>query len=120
MDRVLEATVGRKIWLEYSDQNVTFERAFTPQYCKVLERFTSVRGDEDWYLVRLEIPLKYLGTVYDHLIIRSRWVGGFVGSKEATAVFIVLVPDPDDVTRPFEMDRSLYVAWGLTALDPTI
>jgi len=114
----LDAIVGGKIWLEYFDQNVTFERAFTSQYCKVLERFTGVDREEDWYLVKLEIPVEYEGAEYGHLMIGSRWVGGLIGSKEETAVFIVLVPDPEAITRPFKMDRSLYVAWGFTAPHP--
>jgi hypothetical protein len=118
MTDVQNAIVGREVWLEYFDQNVTFARAFTPQYCKVLERFSGVGGQDDWYLVELEIPLEYKGVEYGNLMIRSRWIGGLIGSKEATAVFIVLVPDPNAVTRPFKMDRSQYVAWGFTALNP--
>jgi hypothetical protein len=118
MSDVLDAIVGGKIWLEYADQNVTFEGVFTPQYCEVLERFTGVDGEEDWYLVKLETRLEYKDANYSHLMIRPRWVGGVIGSKDATAVFIVLVPNLEAITRPFKLDRSLYVAWGLTSLHP--
>jgi hypothetical protein len=118
MTDVLDAIVGRKIWLEYFDQNVTFERAFTPQYCEVLERFSGVDGEEDWYLVKLDIPVEYKGATYGLLMIRSRWVGGVIGSEDATSVFVVLVPDSEAITHPFRMDRSLYIAWGFTALHP--
>ena len=116
MTDVLDEIVAKRIWLEYYDQNVDFERAFTPQYCKVLERFEDVGGEKDWYLVELEIPLSYEGANYSHLMIRSRWVDGVVGSKDASAVFIVLAPDSDAISHPFELERSLYIAWGFAAL----
>jgi hypothetical protein len=115
----LDAIVGKTIWLEYFDQNITFERAFASQYCKVLQRDTSIDGEEDWYLVELEVPLEYKGAKYAHLMIRSRWVGCPIGSKKATAVFIVLVPDSKAIPCPFEVDRSLYVAWGFSAINPS-
>jgi hypothetical protein len=118
MTEDLDAIVGKKIWLEYFDQNTTFEQAFTSQYCKVLQRYMGIAGEEDWYLIELEIPFGYKGTDYEHLMIRSRWVDCPIGSREATAVFIVLVPDPDAITHPFEMDRARYIAWGFSALDP--
>jgi hypothetical protein len=118
MNEDLVAIVGKDIWLEYFDQNVTFERAFTPQYCNVLERHTSIDGQKDWYLVNLAVPVRYKEKCYEHLMIRSRWVGCPMRKTEPTAVFIVLVPDPTTISQPFEMDRSLYIAWGFAALDP--
>ena len=113
----LDKIVGERIWLEYFDQNVTFEQAFTPQYCKVLRRYTTVDGTNDWYLIGLQIPLEYKGIESAHLMIRSRWVGCKIGAEESTAVFIVLVPDPNGLTNPWKMDRSLYIAWGTAAND---
>jgi hypothetical protein len=111
----LEAIVGERIWLEYFDQNYKFEQAFTPQYCKVLRRYTGVNGANDWYLVELGTPVVYEGHKYSHLVIRSRWDGRTIGGEQATAVFIVLVPDADSLTDPFEMDRTQYIAWGIAA-----
>ena len=111
----LDRVVGKLIWLEYCDQNYKFEKAFAPQYCKVLRRFTGVGGAKDWYLVALETSVDYDGQDYSYLMIRPRWVGGKIGGDDPTAVFIVLVPDPNELTDPFEMNRSLYVAWGFTA-----
>ncbi len=111
----LDRVVGKQIWLQYFDQNHRFEKAFTPQYCKVLRRFTGAGGAKDWYSVALETSVDYDGQDYSYLMIRPRWVGGKIGGDEATAVFIVLVPDPSELTDPFEMNRSLYVAWGMTA-----
>jgi len=114
----LDKIVGTKLWLEYFDQNTFFEQAFTPQFVTVLRRCASLDGAEDWYLVKLEVPVDYKAREYDHLMIRSRWVGCRLGDQKATAVFIVLVPNPDELTDPWEMDRSLYIAWGFCARDP--
>ncbi len=110
-----EVIVGGKIWLEYFDQNSAFEKAFAPQYVTIVKRFADTDGNNDWFLVLLERPFEYEGSVYDHLLIRSRWVGSLVGSKEPTAVFIVLVPESNKLINPFKLDRSLYIAWGFTA-----
>jgi len=103
--------VGKRIWLEYFDQNYKFEEAFTPQYCTIRRQYTD---EKSWHLVELDIPVRYEGVTYDHLLIASRWVGGNVGAAEPTAVFIVLVPNPNDAESSF-LDQSLYIAWGLTA-----
>ncbi len=110
--------VGEQIWLVYFDQNYIFELAFTPQFCEIVRRIPSVDGANDWYLVRLEKPIVYEGTEYGNFLIRSRWAGCEIGGGRATAVFIVLVPDPDRLKDPFEMDRSLYIAWGRAGLTP--
>ena len=113
----LDEIVGKKIWLEYFDQNYKFEEAFTPQYCSVLQRLSEVSGADDWYLVELATPVQYNEMAYSHLLIRSRWDGCRIGEKEPTAVFIVLAPEPSAVVSPFKMDHSLYIAWGMSAND---
>src|SRR5436309_680925 len=106
MSESLQNVVGTRIWLDYSDQNNKFEEAFTPQACGVLKRFTDANGQKDWYLVKLDIPFDYEGKRYDHLMIRSRWVGCKIGAKEPTTVFIVLVPRPYRLREPFHINRS--------------
>ncbi len=106
--------VGKRIWLEYFDQNYKFEEAFTPQYCTIRRQYADDNGGKNWHLIELDIPFVYEGATYDHLLIGSRWVGGQVGAAEPTAVFIVLVPNPDDAEGSF-LNQSLYIAWGFTA-----
>ena len=118
LSEVRDSLVGRKVWLEYSDQNYKFEEAFTPQFCTIERQFADPSGDEwrdDWYLVALEEPVQYEGKAYDHLVISSKQVGYRVGGNEPTGVFVVLAPNPDMLTDPFKMDRSLYIAWGMAA-----
>jgi hypothetical protein len=117
-DAELDSIVGRRIWLEYFDQNDRFEKAFTPQYCEVCKRFASVDGARDWYLVELGTAFYYEQILYAHLMIRSRWSGCRIGGEEMTSVFIVLVPDASRLKDPFQIDMSLFVAWGMAALDP--
>ena len=106
--------VGNRVWLEYFDQNYRFQEAFTPQYCTIRKQYNDKNGGKNWHLVELDIPFGYEGVTYDYLLIASRWVGGQVGADEPTAVFIVLVPNPDDA-ESFFLDQSLYIAWGFTA-----
>src|SRR5258706_4013456 len=117
MSESLEKIVGTRIWLDYFDQNYMFEDACTPQACDIIRRFTDDYGQKDWYLIKLEIPFDYEGKRYDHLMIRSRWVGCKIGGKKPTAVFIVLVPNPQHLRDPFHMERPLYVAWGMAYRD---
>jgi len=107
--------VGRKIWLEYYDQNDRFEEDFTPQYCTVERRFSEKSGPDDWFLVSLEVPLDYECARYSHLLIRSRWADVRLGGSPYTSVFILLVPDAEEVKSPFEFEDFLSVAWGLAA-----
>ena len=54
-----ERLVGIKVWLEYYDQNSSFEEVFTPQFGRVIRQFTGSVGRDDWYLVKLEQPFHY-------------------------------------------------------------
>lgn len=117
MSESLDKIVGRRIWLDYYDQNEKFEKAFLPQSCEVVRRFVDEFGLEDWYLVRLTAPLCYNDKPYGHLMIRSRWADCALGGKEPTSVFIVLVPDPDVISERFHLDRSLFIAWGMASRD---
>ena len=105
--------VGTRIWLDYYDQNEKFNDAFLPQLCEVVRRFNGAGGAKDWYLIRLEKSFKYDEAEYDHLMIRSRWVGCRISDERGTSVFIVLVPDPRKLRDPYKMENSLYIAWGM-------
>jgi hypothetical protein len=109
--------VGKRIWLDYFDQNTKFEQAYTPQACEVLRRMMSVDGADDWYLVKLNKAFTYEGFEYANLLIRSRWAGCKIGGKQETSVFILLAPDADRLSNPFELDTSLYLAWGMASPD---
>jgi hypothetical protein len=80
-----------------------------------VKQYPGREGGDDWYLIRLTTPCEYDSKTYDQLAISSRWADCFVGQKEATAVFILLVPNPETLQRPSELDRSLYIAWGFSA-----
>ncbi len=112
MSETLDAIVSQRIWLDYFDQNIKFDEAFTPQSCKILRRFVGTNGENDWYLVELGVPVKYEGAMYHHLMIRSRWVGCKVGDRQPTAVFIVLVPDVNKLTDPFKI-KCRFIKHGV-------
>jgi hypothetical protein len=112
-----ENLVGKKIWLDYHDQNEKFAKAFTPQTCKVLRRMASVDWGDDWYLVVLSKSFVYEGVKYSNLLIRSRWVGCEIGVENGTSVFIILVPDIEQLVSPFPIDRKMYAAWGMAFPD---
>ena len=109
--------VGTKVWLEYFDHNSYFEEVFKPQYGTIREQFSGGEGRDDWYLVKLDQPFGYKQYDIDHLVISSRWQGERVGQSIPTSVFVVLAPDPEKLTEPFEVDRKLYIAWGIAGPD---
>jgi hypothetical protein len=82
---------------------------------QIVGQYADTSDVDDWLLVELEIPFKYEDVTFDHLLIRSRWVGRALGLSEPTAVFIVLVPKPYELKNPFVFDSSLYIAWGFSA-----
>lgn len=112
--------VGSRIWLDYSDQNTKFEEVFTPQSCSVLKQVTDDFGQNDWFLVKLDTAFEYDGRRFDHLLIRSRWVGCKIGDEEPASVSIVLVPHPDRLSEPLHVKYSLYVAWGMASMDTDV
>jgi hypothetical protein len=105
--------VGKRIWLDYFDQNDKFAKAFTPQTCIVLRRMASVNWGDDWYLVALSQSFVYENVKYGNLLIRSRWLGCEIGVEDGTSVFIILVPDIEQLVSPFPIDREMYAAWGM-------
>lgn len=112
-----EQLIGTKLWLEYDDQNISFERAFKSQFGTIVRQFDGGEDRDDWYLVRLEKPFDYKGATYDHLVISSRLTGERVGAEQPTSIFVVLAPEPEKLTEPFEVDRKLYIAWGIAGPD---
>jgi hypothetical protein len=112
-----EQLVGTRVWLEYFDQNSYFEEVFTPQYGTIIRQFDGGEGRDDWYLVKLEQPFGYMQFDVEHLVISSRWRGESVGQSTPTSIFVVLAPQPEKLTEPFEVDRDLFIAWGMTSQD---
>jgi len=105
--------VGEKIWLAYGDHNCRFDESFTAQYCTVINQYPG--DNDDWYLIRLEIPVEYDGSAFYHLLITSRHVGCRTGAPAPTSVYIFLISDPDKPIVPKEFRRQDLVAWGESA-----
>jgi len=113
LSEVWEPLIGTKLWLEYADQNIYLEQIFESQFVTILRQFDGGEDRDDWYLVRLDRPFEYEGRSYDHLVISSRWAGEPVGDEQPTSIFMVLAPEPENLKEPFEIDRKLYIAWGM-------
>ena len=108
--------------LEYFDQNESFA-ACLPREGTVLERLATQNVD-DWYLVELDQPIEYQLKIDEplkyrlvetkYLLIRSRWVGHFIGEADPTSVFVLLVePSQLPLVAPLEIEQFHHVAWGM-------
>jgi hypothetical protein len=62
----------------------------------------------------LSEEIRYRSITYHHLLIRSRWEGYPLDGPDSTSVFIRLVPSGEEVTEPFDTNRFVHVAWGMS------
>ncbi|MDX9750134.1 MAG: hypothetical protein RBT71_03550 [Flavobacteriales bacterium] len=63
-----------RLRIDYFDQNSRFERLLPRT--GVVERIVPAKDSKlTWYLIRLEAPLQYEGSVIDRSIIASKWQG---------------------------------------------
>ena len=100
-----------RLSLTYFDQNEEFG-ALLPR-CGTVECFVRSRAQSEWALFRLDQPVEYRNSVYNQLLLRSRWRGCRIGERESTSVHVVLVPDEAEVRDGFSVDRANHVAWGM-------
>ena len=101
-----------RLRIAYFDQNSRFERLL-PR-AGVVERIVPCKDSKlTWYLLRLEAPLQYEGSVIDRFIIASRWQGHPVGMEEPTSVFILVVSAGSEVGDTFCISEFGHVAWGM-------
>jgi len=102
---------GKRIKLEYGDQNDEFETIF-PREGEILTRHKTELVD-DWYLVELDNPFQYEGKDNRQLLIRSRWQGKKIGRLGVTSVFVLLINKQEDVSQPdIDIDNFNHAVWA--------
>lgn len=103
--------VGKRVKLEYGDQNDQFEDIL-PREGKVVSRHRN-ESVRDWYLVSLDSPFEYDGTINPLVLIRSRWKDRKIGRIGVTSVFLLLIHNEKDVSHPeIDIDNFRHVAWA--------
>ena len=108
--------IGRKIKLEYADQNEAYS-VFLPRVAVIEKRLESDNVD-NWYLIKLAVPYKYGGVENKQLLIRSRWKDVEIGETENVSVFIVQIPDKSVIKGSYvKIEASNLVAWGTVSLE---
>ena len=116
---MIELPPGTRLRLEYADHNDEFE-AQLPRDVTVVRRASARNDVDDWYLVSLAESVRWDGTAYTRLLIRSREHGTALGGTRPTGVFILLVPPGDGVPADgFDPHEFIHVAWGQAARIPT-
>ncbi len=102
---------GKRVKLEYGDQNNEFESIF-PREGKILTRHKTESVD-DWYLVDLDKPFQYEGKENSQILIRSRWQGKKISRLGVTSVFVLLINNQQDVSQQqINIDNFNHVAWA--------
>jgi hypothetical protein len=88
-------------------------------------------GAEPFYIVQLDSPLEVQESTgdtpsrlgqrfYDHLIIRSRWVGITLGSAPRVSVYVALVPEGSALPSTREECAALPLRiWASCGVVPT-
>jgi hypothetical protein len=100
-----------RLQLDYFDQNESFG-SLLPRSGTV-ERFLKSSDGGTWALFRFDNAIEYRNRRYDQCLLKSRWEGFDIGSKDETSVFILLVDDGQDVPEQFEVKSYFHVAWGM-------
>ena len=113
-----DTLIGSKITLSYYDHNESFAECL-PQSGKIVSQHET--GDvNDWFLLSLDNPIKYAGNEVQDLLIRSKWQGQSISSKEKTGVFVLLVPERKNIPRIIpDIDAFEHVAWGFAIVVDT-
>jgi hypothetical protein len=103
--------VGKRVRLEYGDQNYSFESIF-PREGKILSRHKTENVD-DWYLIDLDNSFQYKGKEHKQILIRSRWQGKKIGRLGITSVFVLLINNKEDVSHPeININNFDHVVWA--------
>lgn len=101
-----------KLRIEYFDHNERFA-ALLPREGAVVSTPTCADSPLRWHLVCLDDPLVYDAIEYTQILVASRWQDRAVGAREATSVFILLVPPSLTVADGFSHKLFLHAAWGM-------
>jgi len=102
---------GKRVRLEYGDQNDAFE-SILPREGRILSRHRTDNVD-DWYLVELDNPFDYEGKENQQILIRSRWQGRKIGRLGVTSVFVLLINKKEDVSKPeINIENFNHVVWA--------
>jgi len=116
--------IEKQITVRYFDQNTQME-GLLPRSGSILRNVKSEDWGDEWYLVKLDEPFNYFLEAdskperleVGHLLIKSRWEGVTIQSREETSVFVLLVPDVSVLDRkPFYAKELPYVCWGMVNL----
>lgn len=101
-----------KLRIEYFDHNERFA-ALLPRAGTVVATPKCADSALIWHLLRLDQALVYEAVEYSQFLIASRWRDRAVGEREATSVYILLVPVSEQVVDGFFHERYLHAAWGM-------
>ncbi len=125
--------IGKRITVEYFDQNEVFKHLLPRSGC-VIRQVSFEDYGEDWYLIALDEPFNYKQSSdyrhrdakpdffkemhITHLLIKSRWENVELGGNEPTSVFVFLVPDISIFDKSDILGKDfLHVCWGM--VNPT-
>lgn len=110
----MEKLIGKKIQIEYGDQNINFEKIF-PKTGEIISRHITDNVD-DWFLVKLDEPFEYNGRNNDKILIRSRWEEATIKDSDVS-VFVLLIPHAELIKyEKIDVEEFEHVTWGKTNL----
>ena len=121
--------IGKKITIEYYDDNVNFE-CLLPRSGYVVSEISFEDYGNGWYLIKLDEPFDYKQSSdyrnrnaksedfkeihYTHFLIKSRWKGVEIEADEPPSVFVLLVPDSSVFKSDSVLGKDfLHVCWGM-------
>lgn len=112
--RSLDACLGKRIRLEEYGCDEPFADLL-PGEGVLVRRLEAKNGVRDWYLLELDRPFEHAGRRHTHLLIRPRRADACLAGREETSVFIVLAPNPAELTdEPIDIRNFDHVGYGIT------
>jgi hypothetical protein len=117
-----DAPIGRRVRLEYEDQNESFARHL-PVEGTIAGRCIASPGSEDWLVVELDAAIDYqhdtgVGSqprslAVARVLIRSRWASMPVAPGASTSVFLLLVEPSQEVPESgLIIDDFIHACWA--------
>lgn len=85
--RKYKAIIGRKVLVEYFDQNMNFETIF-PLVGTVIQKIKV--GNQDFFVVQLDTTFVYDNNCFDKIVIKERHAGNYIGEEGEIHVHVCL------------------------------
>ena len=103
-----ENIIGKKVLVEYFDQNINFETIF-PLIGIVTEKIKV--GNQNFFVVQFDKSFVYDNSNFDKIVIKERHTGYYIGSEGEIHIHVCL-PKKELTEDHYELSDFNHVVWA--------